>query len=107
MKRAVLWNDRDAAMATGGQATGSWQASGVAFDSRQVVPGDLFVALGEPLGKEGAWSVRIYHKPFIRWIWLGGLIMSLGGFLAAIDRRYFRLRKRAQVSTAEATVGTV
>ncbi len=45
MKRAVLWNDRDAAMATGGQATGSWQASGVAFDSRQVVPGDLFVAL--------------------------------------------------------------
>ena len=45
MKRAILWNDRDAAAATGGQATGAWQASGVAFDSRQVVPGDLFVAL--------------------------------------------------------------
>jgi cytochrome c-type biogenesis protein CcmF len=49
---------------------------------------DLFVALGEPLGKDGAWAVRIYYKPFVRWIWLGGLIMSLGGILAVMDKRY-------------------
>ena len=49
---------------------------------------DLFVALGEPLGNEGAWSLRVYHKPFIRWIWLGAIFMATGGFLAACDRRY-------------------
>ncbi len=48
---------------------------------------DLFVALGEPL-KNGAWSLRIYYKPFIRWIWLGCLFMGIGGFIAATDRRY-------------------
>jgi len=58
---------------------------------------DLFVALGEPLGDQGAWSLRIYHKPFVRWIWLGSLIMALGGLLAALDRRYYRLARRAEV----------
>jgi cytochrome c-type biogenesis protein CcmF len=55
---------------------------------------DLFVALGEPLGEQGAWSVRIYHKPFVRWIWLGGLLMALGGLLGASDGRYYRMRRR-------------
>jgi len=66
---------------------------------------DLFVALGEPLGTDGAWSVRLYHKPFIRWIWLGGLLMTFGGFLAAMDRRYYRVRKREQVDANEAAAG--
>jgi len=57
---------------------------------------DLFVALGEPLGTQGAWSVRIYHKPFIRWIWLGAIFMSIGGLLAASDRRYFQLARKAR-----------
>ena len=66
---------------------------------------DLFVALGEPLGSDGAWSVRVYHKPYIRWIWLGALIMSLGGILAASDRRYrmmSRRRRKAEAATAGA-----
>ncbi len=49
---------------------------------------DLYVALGEGL-EGGAWSVRIYYKPLVRWIWLGGLMIALGAFFAAIDRRYF------------------
>ncbi|MGZ4999555.1 MAG: heme lyase CcmF/NrfE family subunit [Methylomonas sp.] len=49
---------------------------------------DLFVAIGEPLGEEGAWSLRVYYKSFIRWIWMGGLFMAAGGLLAACDRRY-------------------
>ncbi|HEN46819.1 MAG TPA: heme lyase CcmF/NrfE family subunit [Mizugakiibacter sp.] len=53
---------------------------------------DLYVALGEPLGTQGAWSLRIYDKPFVRWIWLGGLFMTLGGFITIADRR-FRVRK--------------
>jgi cytochrome c-type biogenesis protein CcmF len=55
---------------------------------------DLFVALGDELDG-GAWAVRLYHKPFVRWIWLGALIMSLGGILAATDRRYRVLARRA------------
>jgi len=53
---------------------------------------DLFVALGESLGKN-AWSFRLYHKPFVRWIWLGGVLMGFGGLLAAFDKRYRRMRK--------------
>jgi cytochrome c-type biogenesis protein CcmF len=49
---------------------------------------DLYVALGEPVGDDGAWAVRIYVKPFVRWIWLGALFMMLGGFIAAADRRF-------------------
>ncbi|MCD0501408.1 heme lyase CcmF/NrfE family subunit [Bordetella petrii] len=48
---------------------------------------DLFVALGEPL-EGGAWALRVHIKPFVRWIWLGALLMALGAFLAASDRRY-------------------
>jgi cytochrome c-type biogenesis protein CcmF len=48
---------------------------------------DLFVALGDPLGN-GAWSVRLQYKPMIRFIWLGALVMALGGLIAASDRRY-------------------
>jgi cytochrome c-type biogenesis protein CcmF len=62
---------------------------------------DLYVSLGEPLD-DGAWSVRLYHKPFVDWIWGGCLIMALGGILAVSDRRY-RLawrRKEADVPTA-------
>jgi len=48
---------------------------------------DLYVALGEPMDK-GAWTVRVYVKPFIRWIWLGGLFMMAGGLCSVSDRRY-------------------
>lgn len=47
----------------------------------------LYVALGEPL-ERGAWSVRVYYKPFVTWIWTGAALMALGGILAASDRRY-------------------
>jgi cytochrome c-type biogenesis protein CcmF len=58
---------------------------------------DLFVALGEPLGNDGAWALRIYHKPFVRWIWLGGVLMVLGGLVSASDRRY-RLQARREAA---------
>lgn len=58
---------------------------------------DLYVALGEPLDNSDAWAIRIYIKPFIRWIWLGALLMALGGLLAMTDKRY-RAFKRQEVS---------
>ena len=62
---------------------------------------DLYVSLGEPL-EAGAWSVRLYHKPFIDWIWGGCLIMALGGVLAISDRRYRLAWRREQEETAVA-----
>ncbi|KYK94599.1 heme lyase CcmF/NrfE family subunit [Aggregatibacter actinomycetemcomitans] len=48
---------------------------------------DLYVALGEKLD-DNSWALRLYYKPFIRWIWLGGLFLALGGVLCMSDRRY-------------------
>ncbi len=61
---------------------------------------DLYVALGEPLDGQGAWAVRIYFKPYIRWIWLGALLMGLGGGIAAMDSRYRRRREARQAALA-------
>ena len=59
---------------------------------------DLYVSLGDPLG-EGAWLLKIQYKPFVDWIWGGCLIMALGGFLAASDRRYrFKAENRDAVT---------
>jgi cytochrome c-type biogenesis protein CcmF len=59
---------------------------------------DLFVAMGEDLGN-GTWSLRLQYKPLVRFIWLGALVMALGGLVAVADRRY-----RPQRATAEAPV---
>jgi cytochrome c-type biogenesis protein CcmF len=61
---------------------------------------DLYIALGEPLDGEGAWAVRIYFKPYIRWIWLGSLLMGLGGVIAAADQRYRRRRATRESTLA-------
>jgi cytochrome c-type biogenesis protein CcmF len=61
---------------------------------------DIFVALGEPLGGK-AWSMRIQYKPMIRLIWLGALVMALGGVLAASDRRYRVRRTEEAVEPAQ------
>ena len=65
---------------------------------------DLYVSLGEPTS-QGAWVVRVQHKPFVSWIWAGCLIIAFGGFLAASDRRYrmaARQRRTAQAAPSGA-----
>jgi len=68
---------------------------------------DLYVSLGEPLDQNGqAWAVRIYHKPFIRWIWLGAIFIMSGGLLAAANKRYRRkmtVKQPAAAGTREVT----
>lgn len=61
---------------------------------------DLYVSLGEPLGGRNSWSVRLYYKPFIRWIWLGALFMALGALLGALDPRY----RMSKLSEREARI---
>ena len=61
---------------------------------------DVFVAMGEPLG-DGAWSVRVQYKPFIRFIWLGAVVMAVGGGIALAGRRRQR-DTRAATSPGQA-----
>jgi cytochrome c-type biogenesis protein CcmF len=74
-------------------------SSGQTMTEAALDPGltrDLYVSLGEPLDNRGqAWAIRIYHKPFVRFIWLGALLMMAGGFLAASDKRYRRRKAEA------------
>ena len=61
---------------------------------------DLYIALGEPLG-DGAWSVRVQHKPLVRWIWFGALMIGIGGLTTSFDRRYRRVRRSQQLQGVE------
>jgi cytochrome c-type biogenesis protein CcmF len=64
---------------------------------------DIYVAMGEPLA-DGAWAMRLHIKPMIRWIWLGALMMALGGVLAVWDKRY---RRTSSAKSAKPTMPTM
>lgn len=85
-----------------------YNASGMPMTEASVRPvlfDDIYVALGEPLDEEAkTWAVRVFHKPFINWLWIGSLLMVVGGFLAASDRRY-RIAVKAAAPTAAAAQG--
>jgi cytochrome c-type biogenesis protein CcmF len=66
---------------------------------------DLYVSLGEPQ-EDGSWTLRLQVKPLIAWIWLGCLVMALGGALAASDRRY-RATRRATAPLPTAAEGAI
>ncbi|MBT8135145.1 MAG: hypothetical protein KJO03_11595, partial [Gammaproteobacteria bacterium] len=63
-----------------------------------------YAALGEEL-ENGAWSMRVYYKPLIRWIWLGAILMTIGGVLAVSDRRYRQSVKQVSAKKVTATAG--
>ena len=70
---------------------------------------DLYVSLGEPIDRnkpEGEWAVRVYHKPFVDWIWGGCLLMALGGVLAIADRRYRIHTRKSAIVPATSTGNT-
>ncbi|MGO2879211.1 MAG: heme lyase CcmF/NrfE family subunit [Halomonas sp.] len=82
-------------------------ATGMPMSQVALRPGlfrDLYVAMGEDL-EDGSWAMRIQYKPFVRWLWLGGLLMALGGILAIVDKRYRRTRTadRADVARSPKT----
>jgi cytochrome c-type biogenesis protein CcmF len=63
---------------------------------------DLYVSLGEETAND-TWVVRVQHKPFVGWIWAGCLIIALGGFLAASDRRYRMAARQRKQALAQAS----
>jgi len=62
---------------------------------------DLYVALGEARGDD-AWSVRAQYKAWVRLIWLGAILMALGGVIAVTDRRYRLVPKPEAVESSSA-----
>jgi cytochrome c-type biogenesis protein CcmF len=86
-----------------------YNASGMAMTEAAVrysLTSDLYVALGEPLDETAkAWAVRVYHKPFINWLWIGALFLVVGGFLAASDRRYRIAVKKLEAPAGAAAQG--
>jgi cytochrome c-type biogenesis protein CcmF len=62
---------------------------------------DLYLSLGDQVGT-GAWTVRVYHKPLINWIWGGALLMAIGGGLAVTDRRYALVARKQREALAKA-----
>jgi len=76
-----------------------YNASGMPMTEASIDYGafrDVYAALGEPLEGD-AWTVRVFHKPFIGWLWVAGGLMALGGAMAASDRRYrIALKKAAE-----------
>jgi cytochrome c-type biogenesis protein CcmF len=65
---------------------------------------DIYVSLGEPVGG-GDWALRLYYKPYVRWIWLGAIFMALGGILAVTDRRYRTAKSRVTAPAGATAVG--
>ncbi|MBK1704001.1 heme lyase CcmF/NrfE family subunit [Halochromatium glycolicum] len=63
---------------------------------------DVYVSLGEAVGG-GDWALRLYYKPYVRWIWLGAVLMALGGTIAVSDRRYRSASVRSSAPAAAAT----
>ena len=60
---------------------------------------DVYLSMGEPVG-DGAWVIRAHVKPFVNWIWIGCVMMALGGMLAIGDRRYRRAGVRSSAPLA-------
>ncbi|MGF7482212.1 heme lyase CcmF/NrfE family subunit [Providencia sp. SP181] len=58
---------------------------------------DLYAALGEEVDKN-TWTMRLYYKPFVRWIWSGGVLMAIGALFCLFDPRY--RRRKLQGETA-------
>jgi len=85
-----------------------YNASAMAMTEASVHPNifrDIYVAMGEQLDDQGVWTMRLFHKPFINWLWFGALFMVVGGFMAASDKRYRIALKRSDVPKNSAAQG--
>jgi cytochrome c-type biogenesis protein CcmF len=86
-----------------------YNASGMPMTEAAINNGlfrDLYVSMGEPISQSGsAWAVRVYYKPFVEWIWLGCLMMAVGGVLAISDRRYRIHGKKTSPAGVEGSSG--
>ena len=100
---SVYRNDREVASLQAEKRR--YLASGSVMTEAAIDPGlfrDLYVAMGEPVGTDGAWAIRLHYKPMVRWMWLGALLMGAAGLLTTFDRRYRREPRVAQTEAPRA-----
>ena len=72
-----------------------YTASHISNPKAGIHPGwfqDIYATLAQPLDKHH-WAIRLYIKPMVRWIWLGGLLMALGAIMAVLGRERHHLVK--------------
>lgn len=84
-------------------------ATGSVMTEAAIDPGlfrDIYVAMGEPIGSDGAWAMRLHYKPLVRWMWLGAIFMAVGAFTSVLDKRYRRQRDTVHAGNGEALHGT-
>jgi cytochrome c-type biogenesis protein CcmF len=82
----------------------AYLGGGMPMTEAAIDPGffrDIYVSLGEAVGDGGDWALRLYYKPYVRWIWLGAILMALGGALAVSDPRYRLAGARARKPAAD------
>jgi len=87
----------------------AYAGGGMPMTEAAIDPGlfrDIYVSLGEPVADKGDWALRLYYKPFVRWIWLGAILMALGGVLAISDPRYRMARTSAREPVPGSAGGT-
>ena len=74
---------------------------------RPTLASDLYAVIGDPDGS-GGWATRLYHKPLVNWIWLGAILMAVGGLISLTDRRHrIGAPKRKPARTRSASTQTV
>lgn len=77
-----LYSARDQWMTEAGLQAGFWR--------------DLMATMATPTQDRG-WQMSLQVKPFVRWIWLGAILIALGAMLAALDKRYRRAKAKNEV----------
>jgi cytochrome c-type biogenesis protein CcmF len=61
--------------------------------------GQLYAVIGGE-AEGGRWQIRLWWKPFVTWVWYGGILIALGGLLALIGRVSGDVRRRTAVTKA-------
>ncbi|MCG6940532.1 MAG: heme lyase CcmF/NrfE family subunit [Thiohalocapsa sp.] len=87
----------------------AYLGGGMPMTEAAIDPGlfrDVYVSMGEAVGDKGDWAVRLYYKPFVRWIWLGAILMALGGVVTVSDPRYRMARAPARRPATSSAGGT-
>ncbi len=84
------------------QARSFWAPQGETSEVALVTRwnGQLYVALGN-MAEDGRWQLRLWWKPFVTWIWYGGLLIALGGAMALVGRVIGDLRRRHATTRGE------
>ena len=84
------------------QARNFWSPAQATSESALLTrwDGQLYAVIGNQAA-DGRWQIRMWWKPFVTFIWYGGLLIALGGVLAIIGRVRVDMKRRKAVSLGD------